>query len=75
MKTENFFNKSKEKLIKKPLISLNQTKIQLKNIKIQKSQKLYKLQFELEVKNKWNEFLLERKKFEKTSIFFQVVIF
>lgn len=65
MKTKNFFDKSKEKWIKKLLILLNQTKIQLKNIEIQKSWKLDKLQFDLEVKNKWNEFLLKRGKFEK----------
>lgn len=64
MKTKNFFDKSKEKWIKKLLILLNQTKNQLKNIEIQKSWKLDKLQFDLEVKNKWKFFLVSIRKGE-----------
>lgn len=70
MKTENFYNKSQEKWIKKPLILLNQTEIQLKNLKIEKSWKLNTEECDLEVETKWKEFKVEREKFEKTENYF-----
>lgn len=65
MRTDNYFDKRKEKWIKKPLILLNQTKLQRKDIIIEKSWKLNMKEFDLEVKKNWDEFLVERAKFEK----------
>lgn len=67
MKTDNFFDKSEEKWIKKSLILLKKTKVQRKDIIIEKSWKVNMEYLDLKIKNEWNDFLVEREKFEKNE--------
>ena len=67
IKTENFVDKSKENWIKKPLILLKKTKLKRKDIIIEKSWKLDMKSVDLELRNQWNNFLVERARFEKAE--------